>query len=115
MIIRFTPDADTELAEARRWYAHQRENLDLEFMQLAEQVPGSLKVHRGRGKHVHRRVCRSFLPEDVVRRPKIGFKNAVDVWLRQRLGRQLRRGVLQRQARLGLGRSGGGDRGGDDR
>jgi len=32
MIIRFTPDADTELAEARQWYAHQRADLDLEFM-----------------------------------------------------------------------------------
>jgi len=32
MIIRFTPEADTELAEAREWYAHQREDLDLEFM-----------------------------------------------------------------------------------
>ena len=28
MIIRFTPEADAELAEARQWYAHQRENLD---------------------------------------------------------------------------------------
>ncbi|HBB96579.1 MAG TPA: recombinase [Blastocatellia bacterium] len=33
MITRFTPEADTELAEARRWYAHQREDLDLEFME----------------------------------------------------------------------------------
>ena len=33
MIIRFTPEAETDLAEAREWYAHQREDLDLEFMQ----------------------------------------------------------------------------------
>ena len=33
MIIRFTPDADAELAEARQWYAHQRESLDAEFME----------------------------------------------------------------------------------
>jgi plasmid stabilization system protein ParE len=32
MTIRFTPEADAELAEARQWYAHQREDLDLEFM-----------------------------------------------------------------------------------
>jgi plasmid stabilization system protein ParE len=36
MIIRFTPDADAELAEARQWYAHQREDLDLEFMQSVD-------------------------------------------------------------------------------
>ena len=33
MVIRFTPDADAELAEARQWYAHQREDLDIEFME----------------------------------------------------------------------------------
>jgi len=32
MVIRFTPDADAELAEARQWYAHQRADLDFEFM-----------------------------------------------------------------------------------
>jgi plasmid stabilization system protein ParE len=32
MIIRFTPEADAELAEARYWYAHQQEDLDIEFM-----------------------------------------------------------------------------------
>lgn len=36
MIIRFTPEADAELAEARQWYARQRENLDLEFMERIE-------------------------------------------------------------------------------
>jgi plasmid stabilization system protein ParE len=33
MIIRFTPEADAELAEARQWYARQREDLDIEFME----------------------------------------------------------------------------------
>jgi len=32
MIIRFTPEADAELTEARQWYSHQRKDLDLEFM-----------------------------------------------------------------------------------
>jgi plasmid stabilization system protein ParE len=38
MLIRFTPEADAELAEARKWYAHQRHNLDLEFMQSIDQA-----------------------------------------------------------------------------
>ena len=33
MIIRFTPGAEAERAEARQWYARQREDLDLEFME----------------------------------------------------------------------------------
>ncbi|HYX31439.1 MAG TPA: type II toxin-antitoxin system RelE/ParE family toxin [Pyrinomonadaceae bacterium] len=36
MIIRFSPEADTELAEAREWYGRQRENLDVEFMQCID-------------------------------------------------------------------------------
>ncbi|MFY9620345.1 MAG: hypothetical protein WAM70_04815 [Pyrinomonadaceae bacterium] len=36
MLIRFTPDADAELAEARQWYAPQREGLDLELMECIE-------------------------------------------------------------------------------
>jgi plasmid stabilization system protein ParE len=36
MLVRFTPEADNELAEARHWYAHQRKDLDLEFMQSSD-------------------------------------------------------------------------------
>jgi len=38
MIIRFTPEADDELAEARQWYARQRENLDTELMQSVDEA-----------------------------------------------------------------------------
>jgi hypothetical protein len=36
MIIRFIPDADAELTEAREWYSHQRCDLDGEFMQCID-------------------------------------------------------------------------------
>ncbi len=39
MVIRFTPDADAELAEARQWYARQREDLDMEFMESIDDAP----------------------------------------------------------------------------
>jgi hypothetical protein len=38
MIIRFTPEADAELTEGRQWYSHQRQDLDLEFMQCIDDV-----------------------------------------------------------------------------
>lgn len=38
MLIRFTPEADAELTEARRWYSHNRQGLDLEFMQRIDDV-----------------------------------------------------------------------------
>lgn len=37
MIIRFTPEADAELADSRQWYARQREDLDLEFMERIDE------------------------------------------------------------------------------
>ena len=38
MIIRFTPQADADLTEAREWYAHQHEDLDLEFMESIDEA-----------------------------------------------------------------------------
>lgn len=38
MRIRFQSDADAELAEAREWYAHQRKDLDAEFMQCIDET-----------------------------------------------------------------------------
>jgi asparagine synthase (glutamine-hydrolysing) len=67
--------------------------LDVEFMELAERVPGHLKLRWGRGKRIHRRVCARFVPPAVARRPKIGFDTAVDRWLRARLGRELRQAI----------------------
>src|ERR671918_647818 len=38
MIIRFTPEADGGLAEACQWYARQRANLDIEFMERIDKA-----------------------------------------------------------------------------
>jgi asparagine synthase (glutamine-hydrolysing) len=67
--------------------------LDLEFMALAERIPGRLKVRWGSGKYVHKRMCSGTIPERVIRRPKIGFTSAVDIWLRGRLGQRLRAAI----------------------
>lgn len=44
MLIRFTPEADAELTEARRWYSHNRQDLDLEFMQCIDDVLARVAV-----------------------------------------------------------------------
>jgi len=69
MIVRFTPEADTELAEARAWYAHQREDLDLEFMQSIDDALSRIvanpnqypNVYRSLRRCVVRRSVRNFL------------------------------------------------------
>ena len=63
MIIRFTPDADAELAEARQWYAHQRADLNIEFM---ERIDDAL-LQIVRNPHLYHVVYRT-LRRAVVRR-----------------------------------------------
>ena len=53
MIIRFTPQADTELAEAREWYAHQREDLDLELMQSIDDALSRIVTNRDQYPNVY--------------------------------------------------------------
>jgi plasmid stabilization system protein ParE len=63
MIIRFSSDADAELAEARQWYAQQREDLDLEFMDSVDEALRQVV----RNPHLYPIVYRS-LRRAVVRR-----------------------------------------------
>jgi asparagine synthase (glutamine-hydrolysing) len=55
--------------------------LDREIVEYAERLSASLKVRYGRGKWLHRQVCRDFLPEPILRRKKRGFAtDVVDQW-----------------------------------
>jgi asparagine synthase (glutamine-hydrolysing) len=61
--------------------------LDKDIVEYGERLPSNLKVRRGIGKWIHRRVCRSFLPPAILHRPKRGFaNNVVDSWFRDALG-----------------------------
>jgi len=60
--------------------------LDLEVVRYIERLSANLKVRNGRGKWLHARVCRHFLPQEIVNRPKRGFAvNVVDAWYRSAL------------------------------
>ena len=57
--------------------------IDKEIVEYVERLPANLKVRNGSRKWLHRQVCRSFLPEAVLKRPKRGFAvNVVDSWFR---------------------------------
>jgi asparagine synthase (glutamine-hydrolysing) len=61
--------------------------LDKDIVEYAERLSANLKVRNGVGNWLHRQVCRKFLPEAIVRRPKRGFAmNVVDGWFRDVLG-----------------------------
>jgi asparagine synthase (glutamine-hydrolysing) len=57
--------------------------LDREVVEYVECLDSSLKVCCAQGKRLHRRVCRHFLPKQILQRKKRGFAvNVVDSWLR---------------------------------
>jgi len=56
--------------------------LDSELIDLAFRLPSSVKVRRGVTKWVVKEVARRHLPDDVVDRPKSGFKVPLDAWFR---------------------------------
>ena len=59
--------------------------LDRQFVRVAEQVPGSMKLRPGRRKHVYRRACARWIGSPASRRRKIGFANPMAAWLRSDL------------------------------
>jgi asparagine synthase (glutamine-hydrolysing) len=57
--------------------------VDKEIVEYVERLPANFKVRNGSRKWLHRQVCRAFLPESIMKRPKRGFAcNVVDDWFR---------------------------------
>ncbi len=57
--------------------------LDKEIVEYVERLPADFKVRNGIRKWLHRKVCDTYLPASILKRPKRGFAvNVVDDWFR---------------------------------
>jgi asparagine synthase (glutamine-hydrolysing) len=57
--------------------------VDKEIVEYVERLPANLKVRNASRKWLHRQVCRTYLPESLLKRRKRGFAgNVVDDWFR---------------------------------
>jgi asparagine synthase (glutamine-hydrolysing) len=56
--------------------------LDVDVMELAFSMPGTLKLHQGQRKHVLKAAMRDRLPEAILTRGKEGFSIPMKQWLR---------------------------------
>ncbi len=56
--------------------------LDHRVVELAWQIPLSMKVKHGKGKWLLRRLLYKYVPPELVERPKKGFGVPIDHWLR---------------------------------
>ena len=55
--------------------------LDRTVVEFAQRLDASLKIRKGKGKWLHREVCRQLLPPSILGRKKRGFAvNVVDQW-----------------------------------
>ncbi len=61
MRIRFHPNAETELAEAREWYGHQRKGLDREFMLCTDEALARIIRNPAAFPIVHRQLRRAVV------------------------------------------------------
>src|SRR5439155_868047 len=60
--------------------------LDHEIIEYAGRLPAALKIRRGTRKWLHKRLCRGYLPAEIVRRRKRAFaSDVVDRWYRESL------------------------------
>jgi asparagine synthase (glutamine-hydrolysing) len=75
--------------------------VDKEIVEYVERLPASLKVRNGSRKWLHRQVCRAFLPESIVKRPKRGFaSNIVDDWFRGAIEGKMADTLLDDESRI---------------
>lgn len=75
--------------------------VDKEIVEYVERLPASFKVRNGSRKWLHKQVCRGFLPEPILKRPKRGFASTVvDSWFRDALENKMADSLLDSGARI---------------
>jgi asparagine synthase (glutamine-hydrolysing) len=73
--------------------------LDRTVVEFAQRLDATLKIRKGKGKWLHREVCRQYLPPAVLARKKRGFAvNVVNDWFHSSLEGALPRLLLDSQS-----------------
>ncbi len=57
--------------------------LDHSFVEFAAGVPDHMKLRKGVGKYIFKKVAEDLIPHDVIYRPKMGFPTPLRRWLRE--------------------------------
>jgi len=61
--------------------------LDREIVEYVQRLGDDFKVRYGLGKWLHKRVCKKYLPREIIKRKKRGFGvNVVDDWFKSSMG-----------------------------
>jgi asparagine synthase (glutamine-hydrolysing) len=75
--------------------------LDKDIVEYVERLPAKFKVRHGSRKWLHRQVCRTYLPESILKRPKRGFAvNVVDSWFNGTMDNKMADALLDSGSKL---------------
>ncbi len=64
--------------------------IDIDLVRLATRIPQEMKLHKLTGKYIFKKSMESYLPKDVIYRPKTGFVAPVREWLNGPMKNQVR-------------------------
>jgi asparagine synthase (glutamine-hydrolysing) len=59
--------------------------LDRRIVEFVETLPPHLRLKGFQGKYLHKKAVEKWLPKESIYRPKKGFDNPIDQWLRGRM------------------------------
>jgi len=72
--------------------------LDHEFVEYAATIPSKLKLNGNDGKLIFRNLANSFLPDEIIRKPKTGFASPIKKWFSSELSEMLKMTLLDDSA-----------------
>lgn len=72
--------------------------LDHHVLEFAASLPEELKLRGLTTKYLLKRVLKRLLPEEILKRPKMGFGVPISYWLRNEMNRFLRETILSERA-----------------
>lgn len=68
--------------------------LDLELMRFVESIPSKFKINRLTQKYLLKKAVRKWIPEEVIKKKKIGFATPVDNWFQNELKGEIEERLL---------------------
>src|SRR5712692_4284062 len=75
--------------------------VDKEIVEYTERLPANFKVRNRFQKWIHNQVCRTYLPDSILKRPKRGFAvKVVDGWLRDEIDNRMADALLDSGSKL---------------
>lgn len=74
--------------------------LDLELMRFVESIPSKFKVRRLTQKYLLKKAVKKWIPEEVIKKKKIGFATPIDNWFQSELKNEIEERLLSENSAI---------------